>query len=564
MSVKEKVRVPAYANAQWQRHYGVGFDPFGAEGECFYIGSWRQEVLDNLRHLVHFSDHILVVAGDKGSGKTYLLNQLKEYEKDALRITWIKPGLLEGRVSLVVQIARQMGVAVVKGETIDAIIVRILDTCASRFSHGLRSLIIIDDAHELSDESLELLVKRFDPRHSGAFGLVLLAQQQMASQIRRLFHASEVQPFHQLQLRNFSAEDTVQYVKLRLSSSGWSGVPEIPASAFEQIHRLGKGLPGRINRIASTVLLSSTEKRPAQAVRPRKLIVVFSGLVATALALAVLLIGMKYTDDSVESPQDTELEQVRYTVNLPDSNANSEQLLKEGVGSEAVVNNEVVPMSGRLESDTEVASQSDTISNDEEKEVEIGIVSGSTAEVLSEKSTSQEGPTNAVVNGKNEEAPVVQDSAEQVDDKDGSKMVRRPQDLVRNELAEKPVAAVVEEAVARPEAVTEPTKEAADKAAIPRRTLSWVRSQPSGSWTIQVLGSLSEETAHSFLGMGLDKKDYFYVKSSYQGQDWYVVLHGVYSNKEAARAALTSLPAEIRDAGAWIRSLTGVQADSDK
>ncbi len=564
MSIKEKIRDPAFTAAHWQQQYGVNVDPFGLLNDCFYTGCQRQENLDNLRHLVHFSDHILVVTGDKGCGKTYLLEQLKEYEKDALKIVWITPGLLEGSSSLVIQLAKQMGVAVSKGETIEKVATRILETCASRFSHGLRTLFIIDDAHELSDESLELLAKRFNPRHSGAFGLVLLAQQQMIDQIRRLFPASEIQPFHQLQLRNFSAQDSANYVKYRLEKSGWSGTPAIPDAVSDKIHQLGKGLPGRINRIAASVLLTGLEQKKASGLRPRQLSVLFAGLVFTALGLAVLLVGIQYAGDSADSPKSPDSEQARYTIQLPQQAAESEDAsLIPQIASEqddAVFSK--IPNTGEVEADSIEEVASDVVASDKSEQ---DVAAVNKLSKLPETGSSQKSASAGDVDGATTGSQMTESSKSMVVAVEGSDLVQKepiPQEIVQKS-GESTSDETGRESLAADTTAVVPKPAARTSADLLKREQAWVRSQPSGSWTIQVMGSLSEQTIRSFLNRRQDKNSYFYVHSFYQEKDWYVVLHGVYSDKEAARAGLAALPSDIQDAGAWIRSLSGVQVASD-
>ncbi|OZG71440.1 hypothetical protein BTA51_21125 [Hahella sp. CCB-MM4] len=571
MSASEQSRDQVYTAELWRQQYGFAVDPFIAdnngEGAVFFGGAQRQELLDNLRHLVHFSDHILVVTGDKGSGKSYLLEQLTGYEKEALKIVWVRPKLLEGRASLIVQMAKLLGVVVSKGDTTETLSGRILETCQNRYSHGIRTLFVIDDAHELSDESIELLAKRFNPRRSGAFGLVLLAQQQMVEQIRRLFPVSESQPFHQLQLRNFNQQDTDSYVLQRLQSAGWRGNPDVGQDALNKIHQLGKGLPGRINRIVSSVLLSGNDAGQAVNNRAMHMNRLFAGLVIVALVLATGLIALQYDSEPADEilPDNT----LRLTIALPTPGSEETQpgeMDEDLPGGKPEIN--VASLIGIQDE----GLSSDTVEPVSESDIAIPVAPESDvpADKTAEDATSE-------VAGVNDAALEASDEVESSDK--NADVSPEGTDLVQNETANAPrmvqnsgqgedKSDVKSSEAVEPDSVQNAVVQVStvnDEGALAelKRSAEWVNSQPRGSWTIQVLGSFSEEAATTYLKKVKNSDGYFYVKSDYQGKDWYVVLHGVYSTKEKAREGLAQLPAEVQEAGAWIRSLTGLHVASN-
>ncbi|WP_020410310.1 AAA family ATPase [Hahella ganghwensis] len=581
MSANEHTREQAYTAEQWRQQFGLSFDPFHAESvgsRCFFGGAQRQELLDNLRHLVHFSDHILVVTGDKGSGKTCLLEQLTEYEKEALKIVWLRPKLLEGRASLIVQMAKLLGVVVAKGDSTETLSNRILETCSNQYSHGLRTLFVIDDAHELSDESIELLAKRFNPRLSGAFGLVLLAQQQMVEQIRRLFPESQSQPFHQLQLRNFSQSDTADFVLKHLQQAGWTGSPGIDQEALIKIHKLGKGLPGRIVRTASSVLLSGVDSVASGHGRISQMNLLFAGLVGLALVLAVILISLQYDQDE-EAVVDEVVEQSRYTIALPVS---SDGDLKEGADN-TLVSDDLLPLSDQGATEPRSASEEDLISAMEKTEVSLKGGSQADGDPVESADSAEKGEPSEKADKVEETVAESAVADKASSDDDSTKMVHeagqaltevqpKVQKKTQKEVSNKEPHEELSVNKPSEKAGSEPSRQVvvADervKAQVSvsefKRTAEWVEKQPQGSWTIQVLGSFSSESATEFL-KGLDNTEgYFYVKSDYQGKDWYVVLHGVYLDKTTAREGLGNLPANIQEAGAWIRSLGGLHVASD-
>ena len=86
----------------------------------------------------------------------------------------------------------------------------------------------------------------------------------------------------------------------------------------------------------------------------------------------------------------------------------------------------------------------------------------------------------------------------------------------------------------------------------------WVARQSDAAHTFQVLGSYNESTAKTFVERNPDIGLY-YVRSTYKGKPWYVVLYGMYPDAAAARAARPKLPKKVALEKPWIRSFSGLK-----
>lgn len=82
-------------------------------------------------------------------------------------------------------------------------------------------------------------------------------------------------------------------------------------------------------------------------------------------------------------------------------------------------------------------------------------------------------------------------------------------------------------------------------------------------FTLQLLGASKEENVKAFIAKhGIaDKTHYFRMKRS--GKDWFVVVYGDYSSQDAARAAVKSMPASLKNANLqpWVREINSVHED---
>lgn len=87
----------------------------------------------------------------------------------------------------------------------------------------------------------------------------------------------------------------------------------------------------------------------------------------------------------------------------------------------------------------------------------------------------------------------------------------------------------------------------------------WLRYQNPNAYTIQVLGAHDQETLKKFLAQH-PLADVAMFKTRYHDKNWYVLVHGIYSNRSAALVALEKLPVSLRQSTQpWTRTLASIQ-----
>ena len=64
-----------------------------------------------------------------------------------------------------------------------------------------------------------------------------------------------------------------------------------------------------------------------------------------------------------------------------------------------------------------------------------------------------------------------------------------------------------------------------------------------------------------FMGMYPSLQGVVFYKTTRQGQPWYVIVQGNYPSHEAAKAATTQYPSQLRKQGPWIRKLEAIQKE---
>jgi hypothetical protein len=129
-----------------------------------------------------------------------------------------------------------------------------------------RHVLIVDEAQALTPAGLEELRMLSNITDGGRALLqtILLGQ----PQLRRLIASPDLDQLRQRILASFhlgglSREETRSYIEHRLRAVGWSGNPSWDDRAFDIVHRYTSGIPRRINRLCSRVLLAGAlEKAP--------------------------------------------------------------------------------------------------------------------------------------------------------------------------------------------------------------------------------------------------------------------------------------------------------------
>jgi DamX protein len=88
----------------------------------------------------------------------------------------------------------------------------------------------------------------------------------------------------------------------------------------------------------------------------------------------------------------------------------------------------------------------------------------------------------------------------------------------------------------------------------------WIRSQPAGHYTLQLLGTRNEDSVGRFVRDHELEGELAYFRRLHEGADWFTLLYGSFPSRAAAEAAVAGLPSPIRTAKPWPRTFASVQA----
>ncbi|HHI75782.1 MAG TPA: hypothetical protein ENJ94_01290 [Gammaproteobacteria bacterium] len=90
--------------------------------------------------------------------------------------------------------------------------------------------------------------------------------------------------------------------------------------------------------------------------------------------------------------------------------------------------------------------------------------------------------------------------------------------------------------------------------------LAWLKAQPRGRYTLQLLGARDREAIRRFVRRHRIPQPWAVFERELDGKPWYSLVAGSYPDRAAAVAARARLPAAIARAGVWPRTFGSIQA----
>jgi len=242
----------------FESYYGFTQTPFTrAVAPAALFGSEQhQELLARLRYLVQ-SRGFGLVTGEVGSGKSTAVRALAA-TLDASRnpVFYVSQSGLTPR-NLYRDISLQLGLdpGFYTADVRRAVTQALWDAHAG---HDRRPLIVIDEAHLLAPAMLEEVrfLTNFHMDSASPMALCLVGQPELRSKLRlRAFEAISQRVTLRFHLVGLPEAETKAYIGHHLKVAG-VGHPLFSDEAVHLIHQFTKGIPRRINNVATGCLLA--------------------------------------------------------------------------------------------------------------------------------------------------------------------------------------------------------------------------------------------------------------------------------------------------------------------
>jgi DamX protein len=546
---------------QLTKHFNLNSELFSEKSGFFFEGAQRQHNLETLRHLASFGDMVLFLTGDKGAGKTTLLHKLVASSFEGLNVWYLDCERLvqegQGRSSYILKACLQLLGLQTKEED-SAKLLRILLTECHRLvaSDGVRTLFAFDNADKLPKKELQAycgFCKGLSPESalvmlfSGSSGLI---------QSSKLGSDSGLDVWwHQIQLKPLSQTEVLPYLEQALVHAGYTEKLELTDVQVHQMNDLGKGLPGRINKLFPSVvlepgLLKIKIKSESRGV-PIWIMFGLAGLLVSSFIFVSYQHGLfdrivpvfSLEDELVIAKLEKDISQV---VPILDSGLIDEKNLQQ---------------KARLAM-LDIVMKEKGISIPLEKEIEQLIINPSPLKVGLNK-TIEDNFGKSINQGAFDLPGEVLGNDVQGDIVTLS--AKKEEVIVVNELRDSKINTKLMGNLKGKELLEPYTVPDNVNRPLYFKSKAWLQEQSGSSYLAQILGSYSEETAVNFIKkIGKQKFEVFYLQTEHKEKSWYVVFYGIFPAKTHAQDAVKNAPKIIRSQNPWIRRSTEVLASYPK
>jgi general secretion pathway protein A len=225
----------------------------------------HNEAMAALYHGVRGHKGFVVLTGEVGTGKTLLLRCLLELFKKSDDVAYAY--VFNGRLSpceFLQYVATDFGLAV-SGKNKSEILLDLSNYVVSRGSKNLTTVLIVDEAHHLSEDILEeiRLLTNLETPQDKLLQILLVGQPELDDKLDSpTLRQLKQRIAHRAQLTPLDEEEMKGYIERRLQIAGAAPDSQLfPQEALASIYRHSQGIPRLINTICENALITAYARK---------------------------------------------------------------------------------------------------------------------------------------------------------------------------------------------------------------------------------------------------------------------------------------------------------------
>ena len=516
----------------------LDFDPFepGAPSRDFYRSSHRQNLLDQIVEFSLYSNAMIAVTGPVGAGKTTLAKHFCDRFADEAVCIKVDAALFMNQNQFLETIQGVLGFKLVDSSSTNSSIDQICRYAAELDLEARSLILIIDDAHELSAEALQMLTKLLESCVDSSIHALLFGGNPLDSALQSILTDDAQERLAIFPLDGFASDETLEYIRFKLATARFTKELPIDVGIIDVIHNSSRGIPGAINNLVADALNSA-----APACESDEL----AG------------IGPTLGRNSIEQVDDYERIGVLEAYDS-DEIGDREQAWVAGIQprywAPATV---VVLLTGAL-------LFGDTSPGDRQLiPIAVAVTPGATQVVEVERLadmavvvpllTSADQAVVAELEGFQVTGAAAQDQSNSIDVA-----------IVEEVVAAEAVAAVNNDVEVAETIVEVAVEEQTAVITIASSFVERLLQASPGTYAVQLLASYSKASIIEFIVQLGGDHPASYFETRYQNKPWFVAVLAPSDDRDEATGIISSLPAILRSNEPWVRSVAGIQTDIRK
>ncbi len=244
----------------YEAFFGLTTKPFSLvpDPRFLFLGKTHKKALHYLRYGLQEGAGFILLTGEVGSGKTTILKDfVRRIEADTVLATIFNTSLTGDQ--LLAAINEEFGL------TTDGQDKRVLqrdlnDFLIQQYSLNIRSILIIDEAQNLTPQSLEeiRLLSNLESGGTKLLQIVLIGQ----PELKEILDRNELRQLRQriavnCHLGPLNLQEVEDYIHYRLEQAGNRNAVRFELGSMEVIYNYSGGIPRLINRICDFLLLAA-------------------------------------------------------------------------------------------------------------------------------------------------------------------------------------------------------------------------------------------------------------------------------------------------------------------
>jgi len=230
-------------------------DPFalGYNAECIYQDSIITETVHLLAQLIQNSTNLILIKGAEHSGKSTHFRLLRNHIQTNCKLVCLRVDSKTNISLLLKKIAQGFGVTKKIGRDLR---VRLFHTINELTQENIKLILIVDDAHKLNSECLQLLAD-FNHEPTTPLSITLFSECNIDKNMKKLDPSIRIGiNAHLINLKHYNTKQTLNFINHHLKSVGIISPFILNDVQIARLQKQADGLPGKIKILARELFRS--------------------------------------------------------------------------------------------------------------------------------------------------------------------------------------------------------------------------------------------------------------------------------------------------------------------